>query len=190
MLPTLRFLQCLRVPNSIALLLDGKQMAPPQPTPDFDCVSDEYVELVDQIARIQSETGTHFAVPNNIDVEDVASIRRLVRLLDGKAVAIQPEPRYVTLEGPPPAEWTLDSGRPSNIAYQAGCQWTLMGQEIDLGRCTVFSWPVIVETTPAEDGKLRLHIQPLDEAQSYLRRGVDLTQRIGADGTGSPPDSA
>jgi hypothetical protein len=167
----LRLAHSLRRPNRVALAISGNEVVPPLIVPDMDLVSDTYLAIVEQVARIQSETNTYFPMPNAVDSEDVAIISRIVRLLDGESLAIRPEIKEVTLQNPAPDEWRPSGDATVSVGYEAEFSETLMGEQIPLGTCFLTMSPVTVRIDDLPTGT-RVRIDPLEDTQASLRRGT------------------
>jgi hypothetical protein len=142
-------------------------------------VTDEYVGLVEDLARIQAETNTPFPMPNGIDAEDVAAAHRLIRLLDGEAIEIQPAERQFAMQEPqakPPPK-----GDKTIFGYEASVTMPLMGEEIPVGVCVLSMWPGTFELIHDGVGGRSVRVIPHADSRATLRRGS---------ASGNPPSTS
>jgi hypothetical protein len=148
---------------------------PPILLPDLDLVPTEYLELIDQLARVQAETNTSFPLPDEVDADDVATLHRITRLLDGEPLALRPDSINVTLKpGALSRQPDIQHGRV--LAMQNESSQTLMGEEIPLGICSIVIGPARFEEEASSDptlppGHTRARLVPLPGARALLRRG-------------------
>jgi hypothetical protein len=196
LLPALRFAHALRSPHRFAATFAGRDLwTNPQPLPDLDLVPSEYLRLVEDVARIQTETNTPFPLPDEIEAEDIATLRRLVRLLDGEPLAVQAEPITVTLTAEVPRPWLMNEDEAGSLALEAQCWQRLMGEQIPLGTCNIVArgaWRVedVVPDHTLPPGHTQVRLVPLD-ARAVIRRGSLIHEEDRSDGPppGGPPAS-
>ena len=176
LLAPLRFAHALRSPNNATVTVAEGDLWEPIPMPDFNLVPSEYLELVEQLARVQFETNTPFPLPNEVDAEDAAALHRLVRLLDGKPIAMKPDPVDFILKPGARIPWHGQSEQEGFIALESDITQTLMGEEIPIGLCNVVIGPSRAEVETVLDptlppGHTRIRVIPTSNAQALLRRG-------------------
>jgi hypothetical protein len=176
LLAPLRLAHALRSPNNATVTVAEGDLWEPIPVPDFNLVPSEYLELVEQLARVQFETNTPFPLPNEIDAEDVATLHRLVRLFDGEPLAMKPDPVDFVLKPGARHPWQGQNEQEGFIALESELTQTLMGEVIPLGPCHIVIGPsrVEVETVPdpaLPPGHTRVRVIPKSSAQAVLRRG-------------------
>jgi hypothetical protein len=151
------------------------------PLPDLGLVPTEYLELVEQLARVQAETNTSFPLPDEIDADDVATLHRITRLLDGEPLALRPESINVTLmPGALSRQPDIQHGRV--LAMQDESSQMLMGEVIPLGVCNIVIGPARFEEEANSDLTLppshtRARLVPLPGARAILRRGPLVTRQ-------------
>jgi hypothetical protein len=174
LLPPLRLAHALRSPNTVTVTVAEGDLWPPIPMPDLNLVPSEYLELVEQLARVQAETNTPFPLPDEIDAEDVAMLHRLVRLFDGEALALRVDSMSFTLK--PGARRLGQNEQEGSLALQDEFSQPLMGEEIPLGLCNVVICPARFEEDAIPDpalalGHMQVRLIPLSGARAFLRRG-------------------
>jgi hypothetical protein len=175
LLAPLRLAHALRSPNLLTITMDGVEAWTPTPVPDLGLVSVEYLEFVEQLARVQLETNTPFSIPDEVTSEDVATLRRTVRLFDGDPIALDGESLQMWVNPDSPRPW-LESGNQGNIAVESVFTETFMNEEIPLGICNVVMGPVgfqaeVDEGADGPDAKLHIRVVPTPETRAFLRRG-------------------
>lgn len=86
--PSLRFMRAALPPNKVEVLVgpDGVPLGEPVEAPDAVPIEEEYVRLVQDLARLQRETGAFFAMPPEFTHEDLRELAEALDLLDGKEV--------------------------------------------------------------------------------------------------------
>ncbi|MFG1820701.1 hypothetical protein ACGFIF_43585 [Kribbella sp. NPDC049174] len=176
LLPVLRLAYALRSPHKTSLIVGGRDLwREPRQLPDVDLVSSEYLEFVEQLARVQTETNTPFSLPEEIAMEDVSALRRLVRLLDGESIAVQSEPIECMVTADELQRLLADNDQ-GFLGVEAVCTQVLMGEEIHLGLCNVVTQPVRIERVEsgpvASDGRIQIRLVPDAGARALLRRGT------------------
>lgn len=174
LLPSLRAVRALRAGNKIVLSVDGKDLWEPQTlNDDIELISAEYVELVENLARIQAETSTPFEMPAEVDAEEVATVHRLARLLDGEALSVTAVPMTVTLDAEAPRPWQ-ETGQHGVTAFEADHYATLMGQTVPLGVCNIIAgpWSVDEEAVSEAPTSSVVTFTPDPDVQAFLRRGA------------------
>jgi hypothetical protein len=179
LLAPLRLAHTLRSPNTATVTVAEGDLWNPIAMPDLNLVPSEYLELVEQLARVQAETNTPFPLPDEIDAEDVATLRRLVRLFDGEPLALSTDSMVFTLK--PGARRIGLSEQEGFLALQDEFSETLMGEELPLGLCYVVIGPARFEQEAVPDptlapGHTRVRLIPLSGARAFLRRGPLLQQ--------------
>jgi len=176
LLAPLRLAHALRRPHRAAVAIGGGDLwEEPKPLPDLDLVPGEYLELVEQLARIQAETNTPFPLPRDIDTEDVATLHRLARLFDGEPLALRPEPVEFTLKSGAPLPWRTNNDQ-GYFGLENDFTETMMGEEIPLGRCNAVIGPAAFNEEAKPDpalppGDVRVRLVPCSDARAFLRRG-------------------
>jgi hypothetical protein len=184
LLAPLRLAHALRTPNAATVTIAMGDLWPPIPLPDLELVPTEYLKLVEQLARLQAETNTAFPLPAEVDADDVATLHRITRLLDGEPLALRPDSINVTLiPGALSRQPNIERGRV--LAMQAESSQTLMGEVIPLGVCNIIIGPARFEEETSSDptlppGHAQARLVPLPGARAFLRRGplvptLDLT---------------
>jgi len=90
LLPALTFMQAMVPPNCVEVLAgpDRMPLGPPVIVPDVFSMEEPYVRLVSDLARLQRETNTYFAMPPLFSQEDLREIAEGLELLDGKEVEL------------------------------------------------------------------------------------------------------
>jgi hypothetical protein len=88
LLPALVFMRGAVPPNMIEVLVgpDRMPLGEPVAAPDVFPLEEGYVRLVEDLARLQRETGTFFPMPPELTQEDLREIAEGLDLLDGKDV--------------------------------------------------------------------------------------------------------
>ena len=180
LLAPLRLAHALRVPNVATATTAMGDLWSPTPLPDLELVPAEYLELVEQLARVQAETNTFFPLPDEIDADDVAALHRITRLLDGEPLALRPDSIDVTLK-PGALSRLPDIQNGRVLAMQAESSQTLMGEVITLGVCNIVIGPARFEEEEEEEetspdpslppGHTQARLVPLPDARAFLRRG-------------------
>ncbi len=134
LLHPLRFAHALRSPHRFTASIANQDLwEDPQPLPDLGLVPTEYLSLIEDLARIQAETNAPFPLPEQINAEDIAAVARIIRLLDGEAISVVPNPiTFKLLPGTPPL-WLTSKDNPAFLALEAQRRQPLMGEEILLG---------------------------------------------------------
>ncbi len=184
LLAPLRLAHALRSPNTATVTVAEGDLWDPIPMPDLNLVPSEYLELVEQLARVQAETNTPFPLPDEIDAEDVATLHRLVRLFDGEPLALSTDSVEFILK--PGARRIGQAEQEGVLAWQGECSEPLMGEDIPLGLCNVIFGPARFEQEavpgPAlASGHTRVRLIPLSGARAFLRRGTLLQQDAGSE---------
>jgi hypothetical protein len=177
LLAPLRLARALRRPNIATVTVADGDLWHPIPMPDLDLVPSEYLELVEQLARVQVETNTPFPLPNEIDAEDVAMLHRLVRLFDGEPLALQPDSMDFTLKPGARLPWRTDKEQEEGfLALESEASQTLMGEVIPLGLCNIVIGPSTfmeeaISGPTLPPGHIRVRLIPHPGARALLRRG-------------------
>jgi hypothetical protein len=88
LLPALAFMKGMVPPNSVEILVgpDRLPLAPPTVVPHVLPLEEGYIRLVEDLARLQRETQTFFAMPPLFSPDDLREIKEGLALLDGKEV--------------------------------------------------------------------------------------------------------
>jgi hypothetical protein len=129
----------------------------------------------EQLARVQAETNTSFPLPDEVDADDVATLYRITRLLDGEPLALRPDSINVTLQpGALPRHPEVEHG--GDLIMQAESFQPLMGETIPLGVCSIVIGPARFEEEASSHpalppGHTRARLVPLPGARAILRRG-------------------
>jgi hypothetical protein len=177
LLAPLRLARALRRPNIATVTVAEGDLWDPTPMPDLDLVPSEYLELVEQLARVQVETNTPFPLPNEIDAEDVAMLHRLVRLFDGEPLALRPDSMDFTLKPGAQLPWRADKEQEEGfLALESEMSQTLMGEVVPLGLCNIVIGPSTFVEEAISDPTLppshiRVRLIPHAGARALLRRG-------------------
>lgn len=176
LLPPLRLAHALRSPNTATVTIATGDLFDPAPLPDLKLVPSEYLELAEQLARLQLETNTPFPIPDDIDPEDVGMLRRLIRLLDGEPLTLRPGSIDFTLRPGTQPPWRTDKDNQGFIALESEVSQPLMGEDVPLGLCNIIIGPTQFKeesiTGPTlPPGNSRVRIIPGHDAQALLRRG-------------------
>jgi hypothetical protein len=176
LLAPLRLAHALRSPNTATVTVAEGDLWDPIPMPDLNLVPSEYLELVEQLSRLQAETNTPFPLPDEVDAEDVAMLHRLVRLLDGEPLALKPDPGDFVLKPGAPLPWKGQNEQEGFLALESEATQTLMGEEIPLGLCNIVIGPSRFEEETVPDlalppGYVRVRVIPDSNARALLRRG-------------------
>jgi len=167
-LPLLRTLSAMAAPNLVAISVAGKPLAPPSVLTATSPISAEFVRLVEGIAKMQAGTGTHFRVKGDPTAEDVTTLNKVLRLLDGGELPVKP------LE-------TLDFFWNGQETPSVGCEFsvvalqfwhveTFMQESIQLGPCVALSGPYVVARV-SSDGDRAIALSRTADTQAALRRG-------------------
>lgn len=175
LLAPLRLAHALRTPNAATVTTSMGDLWPPILMPDLELVTTEYLELVEQLARVQGETNTSFPLPDEVDADDVATLYRITRLLDGEPLALRPDSINVTLQ-PGALSRLPDIQHGRVLAMQSESFQPLMGEVIPLGVCSIVIGPARFEEEASSDlalppGHTRARLVPLLGARAILRRG-------------------
>jgi hypothetical protein len=133
----LRLAHALRSPDTATVTVAEGDLWDPIPMPDLNLVPSEYLELVEQLARVQVETDTYFPLPDEVDAEDVAMLHRLIQFFDGEPLALKPDSMDFTLKPGAPRPWRADQEPGSFLVLESEATQTLMGEEIPLGLCNI-----------------------------------------------------
>jgi hypothetical protein len=172
----LRVAYAMRSPNSATVTVRESNLWDPIPLPDLNLVLGEYLDLVEKLARVQAETNTPFPMPDEVDADEVAMLRRLVRLFDGEPLAIQPDSMELILKPGAKRPWAIGNQQVGFLALESEASQPLMGEEIPLGLCNVTIGPSRVEEASVSDptlppGHIRVRLIPLPGTRAFLRRG-------------------
>jgi len=176
LLAPLRLAHALRSPNTATVTIAKGDLWDPIPMPDLNLVPSEYLELVEQLARLQVETNTPFPLPDEIDAEDIAMLHRLIRLFDGEPLAMTPDPGEFVLKPGASLPWKGRNKQEGFLALESEATQTLMGEEIPLGLCNIVIGPSRFEEEAVLDSALppgyaRVRVIPESGARALLRRG-------------------
>ncbi len=89
LLPALSFMRGALPPNKIEVLVgpDSLPLGEPVEAPDLGRMAEEYIRVVEDLARLQRETRTFFPMPAEFTREDLRELAEALDLLDGKEVA-------------------------------------------------------------------------------------------------------
>jgi hypothetical protein len=185
LLAPLRLAHALRSPNNATVTVAEGDLWEPMAMPDFNLVPSEYLELVEQLARVQFDTNTPFPLPDEIDAEDVATLHRLVRLFDGEPLAMKPDPVDFVLKPGANRRLQAQIEQEGFLAWEGEVTQTLMGEAIPLGLCNIVIGPARFEEETVPDpalppGYTRIRLIPHSNAQALLRRGPLLQQDAAA----------
>lgn len=84
----LTFMRGALPPNKVEILVsdEGVPLGPPMEVPDITLLEEEYVRLIEDLARLQRETGTFFTMPAVFTEEDLRELAQALALLEGKDV--------------------------------------------------------------------------------------------------------
>lgn len=85
-LPVLRFLHRMRIPNKLVIEVNGELTSGHSPLGDDEIVPTAYLELIEALDRIQAATTSYFAIPEDFTQEEAGDIMQADRLLRGEAV--------------------------------------------------------------------------------------------------------
>ncbi|MEU1757074.1 hypothetical protein ABZ436_31110 [Micromonospora matsumotoense] len=153
-LPALQFLDQCRPPNSMVLLVDDKEAAPPTP---IDSAAHEdvrpFLSLVKALDEIQRASGVYFALPEALSEDEVGDIRTARRLLSGDEV--RGKWSSVTMSSTagvlPSLRSTIARGS-NQLMVEAELTLEIAGQKIPLGQtrrvfpnAVVAEWPEVAE---------------------------------------------
>lgn len=88
LLPALTFMRGAVSPNKLQILVgDGHvPLGEPIEAPDLVPIERKYVRLVEDLGKVQRETGTFFPMPTEFSDEDLRELVEAVDLLDGKEI--------------------------------------------------------------------------------------------------------
>lgn len=88
LLPALGFMSGALPPNKVQVLVGpgGMPLGEPIEAPDVVPLDEEYIRLVEDLARLQRETRTFFAMPPEFTHEDLRELSETLGLLDGNEV--------------------------------------------------------------------------------------------------------
>jgi hypothetical protein len=170
LLAPLRLAHALHSPNTATVTVAEGDLWDPIPMPDLNLVPSEYLELVEQLARLQTETNTPFPLPDEIDAEDVAMLHRLVRLFDGEPLAMKPDPGEFVLKPGASLPWKGQNKQEGLFALESEATQTLMGEEVPLGLCNIVIGPSRFEEETVPDPALPPGYR--DSSKSVLLRVI------------------
>jgi hypothetical protein len=176
LLAPLRLARALRSPNTATVTVAEGDLWDPIPMPDLDLISGEYLELVEQLVRVQIETNTSFPLPDEVDAEDVAMLHRLIRLFDGEPLALRPDSMDFTLKSGAQRPWRTNKEQEGFLALESEASQPLMGEVIPLGLCNIVIGPARFEEEAFPEsalppGHARVRLVPQSGARALLRRG-------------------
>jgi hypothetical protein len=185
LLAPLRVAHALRSPNSATVTVREGDLWDPIPLRNLNLIPSEYLDLIENLARVQAETNTSFPVPDEVDAEDVATLHRLIRLFDGEPQAIRPDSMEFTLKPGAQRPWASGNQEMGFLAVESEASQPLMGEEIPLGLCNVVIGPSRVEEESSSDpelppGHIRVRLIPLPDTRVLLRRGPLVPRDISA----------
>lgn len=91
LLPALTFMRGALPPNKVQVLVgdEGVPLGESIECPDVVPVEEEYVQLVEDLSRLQRETGTFFAMPPEFTQEDLRELAQALALLDREDVTFK-----------------------------------------------------------------------------------------------------
>lgn len=188
LLPVLKFGQQLCAPNFLKFEFDlARPVSDPTPLTSPSPVPDLLIETVENLARIQSASNTHFGSPTSFSPQQAREIGYAIRLLNGEDIPIaKPTPLVVTFEisnGTDPVDQSSDEvaiipGRHFSIQAPADLPLTICGEEVYLGRGVEFCKRVEVESTPElvsylenkeKEGQVAVSFAPSEGEPVYYR---------------------
>jgi hypothetical protein len=179
LLPALGFMQSAVPPNSIQALV-GPERVPlgePVPPPNVASLDEGYVHLVQDLARLQRETGTYFTMPSQFSPKDLREIAEGLELLDGKEVELDWRKASFELNVSEPARFLdalSDNDEGMAIFTDGQGEVTVAGHTLPLGKMRTHSPAVRITNLPEvrsalgrpraddEDLLVRLDIEALD----------------------------
>jgi hypothetical protein len=185
LLPALAFMQAMVPPNSVEVLVgpDRIQLGPPVTVPDVVPMEERYVRLVTDLASLQRETNTYFAMPALFSPEDLHEIAEGLELLDGKEVELPWKKAQFELNVTDPKRFLAElEDKADGMAFfvDGPGQATIAGHTLPLGKMRTFS-PAARVTNPDEvraalrgadddDGPIvRVELEALDEGAFKLK---------------------
>lgn len=87
-LPVLRFLYRLSPPNMVVFEINGKTISSPSAALEKPLIDGDFFEIIEALDRVQAGTATPFAVPGDLNKDDVDAIVQADRLLKGEALEL------------------------------------------------------------------------------------------------------
>lgn len=159
-LPIVRFQRHATPPNTLSAVID-KLTTRPVTVPATIAVSQEAVQFVEDLDRLQAATGNPFPVPHRWTALDLSQARRAVELLDGRRIsasyesltmdAINPERIREAFQNPPNT-LRMSNNEPYTVQ--------VAGQELELGPYTVYIPNAQLHAIPTTDGAHKFKVLP------------------------------
>jgi hypothetical protein len=158
-LPALQFLDQCRPPNSIVLLVEEKEAAPPIKidSPVYESVG-PLLSLVRALDEVQRATGVFFPLPAELTNDEAENIRIAQKLLSGEVVSNKWSSMTLnsTAGALPSLRASVDRG-PNQLMVEAELSLSIAGKNIPLGytrrilpNAVVAEWPAVDEETDPE----------------------------------------
>jgi hypothetical protein len=177
-LPMLRFLESLRKAETIEMRIGGTA-AGTMAVPETQVVDENFVNIVETLARVQSGTHSYFAIPDELSSEDLKALSVADRLLSGQRVAFTWDNFRTTLATV--ADDTLARVTESEVAslqfVESDHVETISGHEVHIGpvRHTIPSARIAnrdaLKLIPGQLGtQYELHVVPHANSDGEMER--------------------
>ena len=153
LLALLKFGQNLCSPNFMTLEFDGvRPLSDPIALNGTSPVPDILVETVENLARIQSKSNTHFATPVVFSRQQLEEIRTAIHLLDGGEFELSDSPRFTAkcdrVDSVDESAPEIREGAQFSIQLSAYHPRMICGEEVYLGTGIYFCKRVEVDNSP------------------------------------------
>lgn len=170
LIPVLRLLIAMTEPNVAVLSLANQPTNPSVNLPQTPIVEPEFLRFVEAAGRVQYETGVHFRIPGDVSAADAATLSRMVHLLDGEALGLNPKEMKWEMDG------QADVPAVGHVYPHLGIQlWhseEWLGRDIPLGICHAIGGPWEVTEVTMDGSHAKVTMVPTSDTKLELRRGA------------------